>query len=936
MRCIYWIAVLFLLVASARAQSGCPPLQAPVPDPAKLLFSPQQESELGEIVRQQFENQFLVIEDERVTAFLSRVGDRVVRHLPDTGLHYEFLLYDKPEVQAFAMPGGRIYVSRKMVAYLRNENELAGLLGHELGHLAARQQALDLSRDFREVLGIKTLTTDEDLYGMYNQFLESVSLKRRKSQPSGEEDKAQKVADQIGVQAVARAGYAPQAFPDFLDRLMQTKGKTGSWLTDLFGATRQDSKRLRDALKDVATVPPSCIDANLPGRSDEFQQWQTAVLHYHGIGHEERLQGVLVRKPLKDPLRGDIEHFRFSPDGKYLLAQDQAGIYVLTREPLKFVVRIDAVDAQAAQFSPDSRQVVFFSSGLRVETWDIENHEQTSVTDVPATRGCRQTALSPDAKYLACFGHNMELALYEVASGETIFKKESFFDLDPGVGGFESILKFIFLITHPDVVTLRFSPDGRYFAASSRTKEEVVIDLTTQKKIGVPGAIRTAMQYSFTFVGPDRIVGADPFNPQKSPVVEFPSGNVLDHVPLGGGSLIAATNPKFVLIRPIQDRPVGGFDLDLKKLAYSNRMSATDVWGDVFASERLNGEIGLYKVADYTPTSTLQLPLGKLGRLRTYTVSPALKWLAMSTRTRGGVWDLESTERVSYVRSFQSAYYAPNGVFFMDFPEFEKISREMVVLSPVTKQSKQRVIDKEDDVRFFGDVYLRTKHNEKNRNLRRNLVLDALDMATAKPLWTRNFPKQGPWISGAPLSGKLILSWNAKADGLREELARESKLQDRWNKENPGDTDYFFEVVDARDGAAAGAVVVRTGKYSFRPEEEEAVGDWMAVSDNRNRVLLYSIATGEQKAKWFGHSPQISHNGDKLCLINGRGHLIVFDLRTLKQSSEYSFANQISAHFFSEDGKRLFVLTSDQTAFIIDVSGATTADASNKNQANPS
>src|SRR5207245_9697975 len=148
---------------------------------------------------------------------------------------------------------------------------------------ASRQQALDLSRYFRDVLGLKTLSGDEDLFGLYNQFVESVRLKKRRSQPSSEEDKGQKIADQLGVQSVARSGYAPQAFPDLLDRLMQTKGRTGNWFTDLFGATGADSKRLREALKDIATLPASCVEAKGQFKSDEFHQWQDAVLNYRGI-----------------------------------------------------------------------------------------------------------------------------------------------------------------------------------------------------------------------------------------------------------------------------------------------------------------------------------------------------------------------------------------------------------------------------------------------------------------------------------------------------------------------------------------------------------------------------------------------------------------------------------------------------------------------------
>jgi WD40 repeat protein len=921
-RCsLFTIGLLFfLLPSSARAQAACPALAAPPLDPSRNFFTPHQEEELGEVVRQQFESDFLVIEDEQVTGFLKRIGDRVSLQLPSTGLHYQFLLYDRPEIQAFSMPGGRIYVSRKMVAYLRNEDELAGLLGHELGHLAARQQARDLSRDFRDVLGIKSIAPDEDMFGLYNQFVESVRLKKRHSQSSGDEDKGQKVADLLGVQSVARAGYAPQAFPDFLDRLMQTKGKTGNWFTDLLGATHEDSRRLREALKDISNLPASCIAAKTPAHTEEFQKWQADVLHYKGIGHQEKLNGVISKKTLSNPLRGDISDFRFSPDGKYLLAQDESGINVLTRDPLQFVFRIDAPDAERAQFSPDSRQVVFFSSGLRVETWDVERQEQNSVTDVPALRGCRQTELSPDAKFLACLDQELALSLFNVATGETIFKKDNFFDFESGFSYTAGLYKFIYFLTHKEIATLRFSPDARYFAASSRTKEEAIIDLTMQKPIKVPGSIHTAMEYSFSFLGPDRIVGPDAFAPQKSPIVEFPSGKVVDRISLGGGSIRAASNPRYILIRPVQDFAAGVYDLEQKKYIYTTRTPATDVWGDWSVGERLNGEVGLYKNGEAKASTVLQLPLGKLGAIRAFSISPDLNYLAISTRTRGGIWDLVKNSRVSHVRSFQEAYYNSNVSFFLDFPQFEKLNREMVVVSPLTLQSKVREIDKDEDIEFFGDVYLRTKHNDKNRSVRRNLVLDVQDMASGKSLWSRTFPKQAPFLSGSSSTGKLIFLWSAKADGLRDELTSNPRLQALWTRENPGESDFFVEVLNARDGSSAGGAVVRTGKYSFHPVYEEAAGDWLAVTDNLNRVLLYSVSTGEQKAKWFGYRPHISASGDRLCLSNGRGHIAVYDLRSLKPLNGFYFANATSVKLFSGDGQRLFVLTDDQTGYVLDVS----------------
>jgi WD40 repeat protein len=544
-----------------------------------------------------------------------------------------------------------------------------------------------------------------------------------------------------------------------------------------------------------------------------------------------------------------------------------------------------------------------------------------NVADVPATRGCRDSALSPDAKFLACFDSEMNLSLYDVSSGETVFKKEKFFDFDPGFSGYDGIFKFFYFLMHPHVTVLRFSPDSRYFAASSRTHEEVVMDLTTLKKINVPGSIHTLMDYSFSFIGPDRMVGVNASSPQKSILAEFPSGKVIDHLPLGGGDIVAAANPNFLLIRPVGDRPVGVYDVGQKKFVISNRTAALDVWGDVSASERLDSEIGLYKVGETTTTLKLQLPLGKLGALSTFTASPDLKYVAFSGRTRGALWNLETNARLFYMRGFRNIFYAPNTTFFVEFPEFEKAEHEMAVLSPVTMQSKSRPVEKGDEVTFFGNVLLRTKHNDKDKRSRKNFELAALDMATQSPLWSHTFPKQGPSVSGAPSSGKVVFLWQARSDGLRDELAREPGVQAAWNKANPGPSDFFAQVLDARDGRTAGGAVIHTGKYSILPERVEATADWLTVVDNVNRVLLYSLSTGEQKAKWFGYAPRVSPNGDRLCLANGRGHLVLYDLRSLKKVRDLYFANPVSAHLFSGDGKKLFVLTNDQTAFVLDASG---------------
>ena len=80
---------------------------------------------------------------------------------------------------------------------------------------------------------------------------------------------------------------------------------------------------------------------------------------------------MLSKTVLESALRGDVTHLRFSPDGKYVIAQDDSGINVLTREPFKTLFRIAAPEATNAQFTPDSQQIIFYNSDLRVERWSI-------------------------------------------------------------------------------------------------------------------------------------------------------------------------------------------------------------------------------------------------------------------------------------------------------------------------------------------------------------------------------------------------------------------------------------------------------------------------------------------------------------------------------------------------------------------------------------
>ncbi len=136
-------------------------------------------------------------------------------------------------------------------------------------------------------------------------------------------------------------------------------------------------------------------------------------------------------------------------------------------------------------------------------------------------------------------------------------------------------------------------------------------------------------------------------------------------------------------------------------------------------------------------------------------------------------------------------------------------------------------------------------------------------------------------------------------------------------KEKEGD--YLLQTLDARTGRQTGALLVETGKGSFRVAGVASAGDLLLISDTENRVLVYSLADGEQKGRFFGGSPAASKAAGLLSVENERGQLAVYDLATMAKRDQFTFTSPVSLTRFSPDGKRLFVLTANQTAYVLNM-----------------
>jgi hypothetical protein len=541
--------------ASCEGQVLLPASQAP------NIFSDQQEVDLGDAIAERIQHNFRITSDPPLTAYLQRVGDRLLKHLPPQHFNFRYHLVDLSDPNAFSIAGGRVYISNQIVALAHNEDELASVLAHEFGHIVTHQTAIQVTRQMKAVLGVAEVADRRDVFRKYHLLIENRRRKQVSFSKGRTRSEQEEVADRVALNALARAGYSPQAFVDIFDRTTGSEGKTGSWFSDLFGTTSPEARRLREMIKVMGTLAENCVERSPAGSLQGYMEWQAAVVSYSGWEHQEALHEVLTKVKLQPQLRSTIRNLKFSPDGKYILAQDDATIFVLSREPVQPPFKIEAPDTATALFTPDSKAVTVNSHHLRVETWNIAGAKRTSVSEVPVPKGCLQTTRAPDGKTLACLGESHDLMLLDVASGGEVFRAPGFFHAETLFFPKEFWdLLFAQLGALGTLVRMSFSPDARYFLAACRG-EVVAYYLSNRETMHLPGSIRSHLYQTFAFLGTDKSVAAGRSQERHVPILRYPSGEKLGEIDLGIGEPDAATRGDFVLVPPIHGFGVGGVGL---------------------------------------------------------------------------------------------------------------------------------------------------------------------------------------------------------------------------------------------------------------------------------------------------------------------------------------------------------------------------------------
>jgi predicted Zn-dependent protease len=198
-------------------------------------YSPQQDIQLGREAAMQAEQKLQLLRDEELRRYVQRVGDRLVASIPPQFQHpefrYSFKVVNAPDINAFALPGGPMYVNRGMIEAARNEGEMAGVMAHEISHVALRHGTAQATK-------AEKYSTLAGIAGIAGTILGGPQLGQLAAAPFSVyflkySREYETEADILGAQMMARAGYDPRDLANMFQTIeRQSGGGGGGFFSD--------------------------------------------------------------------------------------------------------------------------------------------------------------------------------------------------------------------------------------------------------------------------------------------------------------------------------------------------------------------------------------------------------------------------------------------------------------------------------------------------------------------------------------------------------------------------------------------------------------------------------------------------------------------------------------------------------------------------------
>ena len=669
--------------------------------------------------------------------------------------------------------------------------------------------------------------------------------------------------------------------------------------------------------------------------------------------------GLISRATLSPPLRSRLRALRFSPNGAYILLQDETTAYVIQTNPLAVVSTFASSQMLPIRFSADSQSIIGATLDMTIERSGAGGSKPAETRTLGGGGSCYAAALSLDGELYACLYDKSDLRIFQTRTGEQIFQGHVGEPVPPravfptprhmGLARSEPFGYYLSSTrTQPNDSTrttgmLQFSMDARFLAARGLySGSETLIDLQRRAPADVPKKMKRAIdQGSIEFVAPDRVVFSDPDKKLESELLSFPSGDVISKLDVGG-SFTATSNPRYAINTPEGSRESSVIDLQTGKSVASLGGRGGDVWGAEVLSETNDGVLTLTQIGGAQPLLQALTPVSPLPPLRTAAVSSDLSAITIGVPGQAGVFEPATGRRTADFDGLRGAWFSDDHDCYILVPgasqktpaTIENVdARSGTTSSPVSLQENAF---REEDI-FSGPVLL--SHYLKVPVFLPGMQefpfeLRGLDPSSGKPLWTRSFDispssqyRYTPIPFTDPQGDRVVLGWRAKAPGGQAAADRDAGVKRLMKSTKLSEHDSLFEVLDARTGKMVGAALVQTGAEAASFDSAFSEGDWLVLEKNGRSAIVFSLSTGQQVAQETGYAPTISAAAGLLSVTTDGGHLELYDLKARTQRYTYQFPQEIAYSHFSADGGRLLVLTEDQTVYVLDMSKIPAAPA---------
>jgi hypothetical protein len=454
---------------------------------------------------------------------------------------------------------------------------------------------------------------------------------------------------------------------------------------------------------------------------------------------------------------------------------------------------------------------------------------------------------------------------------------------------------------------------------------KLAFDLRTRATIPIGKELRSGIPGPYAFIGDDKIVGVVPSKDFKdSGVFSFPDGKRLQSLPFGLDDLESVSGGNFVLSKSLKDYAIGLADASVGKFVAASKTPSMDVWNQWMINENADGSVLLRKVGDdATPHQAAALPLSPLGPNLRLAVSPDGRLLALSARTRSGVWDLSTGKLLVLAHQFNSAVFAADNSLYAELPKVDKKDRGITRVSFAPVTSTPLPYKEDDNTRLISGMLQEWKPSGKS-----GVELIVHSVTDNSVLWRRTFDSGEPAHAPNVNPGMLLLSFPFKTSFAKARLKADAALAEHAANIKNKDSGRVIQALDAATGNVLHELVLEVPAAYTGVEGINIVGDQLYLTSDDNRTMVYDMATGSQLRQFFGYLAAANPASGRVCIVNRRDEALVYDaqgqqlvdfrmgspLRFARFQSEGSSANSVP-------GSRLTLLTADQKIRTMEVPG---------------